>query len=271
MPELPEVETVVRGLAGSITGRRITKVELKRKDLRFPFSKDFAQQVTGAQIEQITRRAKYLLFRLDNGRTLLAHLGMSGSFSVSVPRAAKTHDHVIFTLDDKRVLIYNDPRRFGIMDIVKTSELAKHELLYHLGPEPFSEGFNASYLKQALQSRTGAIKPVLMDQKLVVGVGNIYASEALFLAKIDPQKSAPKVAPKAALLVKSIRKVLKDAIESGGSSLRDFVHISGDSGYFQHKFNVYDREGEPCFACKTPIQSIRQAGRATFYCPKCQD
>lgn len=270
MPELPEVETVVRALSQSVTGSRISGVELRRKDLRIPFPKDFSLIVSGSVIEAVTRRAKYLLFSLDNDHAILAHLGMSGSFSVNAKHTPTAHDHVIFTLSDKRKIIYNDPRRFGLMTLVKKSEYADHKLLVDLGPEPFSDEFNASYLEAALASRKAPIKPVIMDQNLVVGVGNIYASEALFLAGIDPRKPAADKASKAGLLVKSIRKVLADAIESGGSSLRDFVHISGESGYFQHKFNVYGREGEPCFTCKNPILSIRQAGRATFLCSNCQ-
>ncbi len=270
MPELPEVETVVRGLAASITGSRIAGVQLRRKDLRIPFPKDFAKIITGARIMQLSRRAKYLIFTLDNKTSIIAHLGMSGSFSVSAPRKPKTHDHVIFTLDDGRTVIYNDPRRFGVMTLCKSDELENHPLLRSLGPEPFSKEFNAAYLKAALQARKGAVKPVLMDQKLVVGVGNIYASEALFLSGINPCEPAPEAAPKAALLIKSIRKVLADAIESGGSTLRDFANASGEAGYFQHHFNVYDREGESCFKCGKEIIATRQAGRSTFYCKHCQ-
>ena len=270
MPELPEVETVMRGLAASVTGRRIASVQLGRKDLRIPFPKDFANIIRGARIAQLSRRAKYLIFTLDNGMSIIAHLGMSGSFSVSAPRKPKAHDHVIITLDDGRTVIYNDPRRFGVMTLCKTTALEKHALLSSLGPEPFSKAFNANYLASQLVRRTGAIKPVLMDQKLVVGVGNIYASEALFLAGIDPRKPAARAAPKATLLITCIRKVLADAIESGGSTLRDFANASGEAGYFQHKFNVYGREGEPCFACQSPIRILRQAGRSSFCCPRCQ-
>jgi len=272
MPELPEVETVVRGLAASITGSKIAGVLLRRKDLRTSFPKDFARIVQGARITQVARRAKYLIFTLDNGHSILAHLGMSGRFSVlpKLPPKYETHDHVVFTLADKRVLIYNDPRRFGVMTHTKTDSIMQHALLKNLGCEPFSDEFTASALKAQLLRRKGPVKPVLMDQKLVVGVGNIYASEALFLAGIDPQKPASAIASKAPLIIKSIRKVLADAIESGGSSLRDFVHISGEAGYFQHRFNVYERAGEPCLSCKTPIETIRQAGRSTFYCRRCQ-
>ena len=272
MPELPEVETVVRGLSASITGQRVVRVTLNRADLRFPFPVDFAKNLAGCRIEAITRRAKYLLFALDNGHTMIAHLGMSGGFSVvdTLSKPPKKHDHVVFSLGDGRTLIYNDPRRFGIMDMASSDALAQHELLYHLGPEPFSKAFSVAYLRAKLLRRNGPVKPVLMDQQLVVGVGNIYASEALFLAGIDPRKPASSVADKASLIIKSIRKVLRDAIESGGSSLRDFVNISGDAGYFQHRFNVYERAGDLCFSCGSTIASMRQAGRSTFFCPACQ-
>lgn len=272
MPELPEVETVVRGLQQSVAGSSIARVELRRRDLRTPFPKDFAKQVEGAAITAVTRRAKYLVFTLSNQRSILAHLGMSGRFSVVAARPKKfaAHDHVVISLGDGRTLIYNDARRFGVMDVVKTSDLKMHELLYHLGPEPLEEEFNAKYLKEKLQKRKGPIKPVLMDQELVVGVGNIYASEALFLAKIHPETPAHKASARAGDLVKSIRKVLASAIDSGGSSLRDFLHISGEAGYFQHRFNVYERRGEPCFRCGEPIRMTRQAGRSTFFCAACQ-
>ena len=272
MPELPEVETVCRGLQLALAGARIELVMLRRGDLRTPFADDFMQNLTGRRIESVQRRAKYLLFTLSGGATLIAHLGMSGRFSVEkkLPKSFKTHDHVVWILEDGRGVIYNDPRRFGLMEIAKTKSLSEHPLLAHLGPEPFSKDFSASYLKAALLKRKGPIKPVLMDQSLVVGVGNIYASEALFLAGIHPETPAFKAAPKAALIVKSIRKVLEAAIASGGSSLRDFLHVSGEAGYFQHQFNVYERGSEPCFACQTPLLAIRQAGRSSFYCPSCQ-
>jgi len=272
MPELPEVETVCRGLDAMIKNATITKVTLRRKDLRFPFPPNFAKHVAGRTIKSVTRRAKYLLFALDNGQLMLAHLGMSGRFSVETksPKSLQTHDHVIFSLSDGRSVIYNDPRRFGLMTILSNNELYTHKLLAHLGPEPFSDAFNAKYLASELRKRKGAIKTALMDQTLVVGVGNIYASEALFLARIHPEKPALSVANKADLLIAMIRKVLGAAIESGGSSLRDFLHVSGEAGYFQHQFKVYNREGEPCFVCNIPLRGIRQAGRSTFYCESCQ-
>jgi formamidopyrimidine-DNA glycosylase len=272
MPELPEVETVCRGLSALITGATIKDVTLYRKDLRIPFPKDLSKKLAGRTIKNISRRAKYLLFTLDDESVILAHLGMSGNFSVEkcTPKQLKKHDHLILTLTDKRVVIYNDPRRFGLITWAAAKDIANHPLLAHLGPEPFSKDFSAKYLKAALLSRKAPIKPALMDQELVVGVGNIYASEALFLAGINPEKPAHLAAKKADILVKVIQQVLGAAIESGGSSLRDFLQVSGETGYFQHTFQVYERAGEPCFSCHSPIQATRQAGRSTFYCKRCQ-
>lgn len=272
MPELPEVETVRTGLARAIIDARIDRVTLRRENLRIPFPTDFVRKLTRRSITAIERRAKYLLFSLDSGDVILSHLGMSGRFLVEneMPKTLDTHDHVVWSLADGRVVIYNDPRRFGLMTLCTREELSIHPLLAGLGPEPLEREFSTSYLKSKLQTRQAPIKPVLMEQGLVVGVGNIYASEALFLAGIHPMRAASTVAGDAALLVKSIRKVLQDAIASGGSSLKDFMTVSGESGYFQHQFNVYDRAGEPCYRCKTPIMTLRQAGRSTFFCPKCQ-
>lgn len=272
MPELPEVETVRTGLAASITGARITNVQLRRKDLRIPFPKGFAKKLEGARITAITRRAKYLLFALDSGDIVLAHLGMSGKFLVvaKAPKTWDTHDHVVWKLDDGRTVIYNDARRFGLMTLIEGNEATTHKLLASLGPEPLENSFSPAYLRDQLMSKKAPVKPVLMDQALVVGVGNIYASEALFLSRIHPGRAAHTTAKDAEILVKSIRKVLSDAIVSGGSSLRDFVQISGEAGYFQHQFNVYDRQGEPCVSCATPIAAIRQSGRSTYFCPHCQ-
>lgn len=272
MPELPEVETVKRELEAKLTGACIRTVTLRRADLRSPFPKDMGQRLTNRRIERLSRRAKYMLFHLDSRDVLVAHLGMTGRFTLTdaLPKTYDTHDHVAFALKDGRGLVFNDARRFGLMDIVPENALSTHALFADLGPEPLEKSFSLDYLEAALAKRSGPIKPVLMDQKLVVGVGNIYASEALFLAGISPIRKASKAAPRADKLVASVRQVLNAAIESGGSSLRDFVHISGQTGYFQHKFNVYDREGAPCPTCKTPIRGMRQAGRSTYYCPSCQ-
>ena len=272
MPELPEVETVRRALQSSLEGARIQSVKLRRKDLRVPFPPSFTRRLEGRTIQGIERRAKYLLFRLDSEELLITHLGMTGRFSIdaAAPRRYETHDHVIFLLADGRCLRYNDARRFGLMTLAQEAALPGHALLSHLGPEPLQAAFSDAYLAGALAARKGPVKPALMDQALVVGVGNIYASEALFLAKIHPATPARLAAKKAPLLAASIRRVLEAAIASGGSSLRDFVQLSGETGYFQHHFNVYGRKGEPCFACGSPVQKNVQAGRATFFCGSCQ-
>lgn len=272
MPELPEVETVRRGLSATLSGATIAKVTLRRKGLRAPFPERMAEILKGRKIERIGRRAKYLLFQLSGGKVLVAHLGMTGRFMVEkkAPSDYAKHDHVIFQLVDGRVVIYNDARRFGLMTVLEKKRLATHALFRELGVEPLSKSFTTAYLRAALETRHAPIKTVLMDQSIVVGVGNIYASEALFLAKIHPKRKASNVAKQATTLILAIRKVLKLAIASGGSSLRDFVQVSGEAGYFQHRFNVYGRRGKPCFYCGIPLRSIRQAGRSSFFCPQCQ-
>lgn len=273
MPELPEVETVRRGLETALKGAVICKVTLKRKDLRVPFPKNMGKALAGRKITGIKRRAKYLLFYLDSDDVLIAHLGMSGRFFIYQPAQARhngKHDHVIFEFADGRTLIFNDARRFGLMQLAKKSQLKTHPLFKHLGPEPFDKAFSPDYLQAALAKRKTPVKVALMDQELVVGVGNIYASEALFLAHIDPRKPAHKAAKQAKPIIAAIRQVLNDAIASGGSSLRDFLHITGYAGDFQHRFQVYGRAGKPCFICNIPLRNIRQAGRSTFFCAECQ-
>lgn len=270
MPELPEVETTRRGLEQSVKGRKIVAVTLKRQDIRHPIPSGFAARVEGATIKDIRRRAKYLLIDLDNGESILAHLGMSGSFVVTKSQGylPKTHDHVLFSLSGGRVMVFNDPRRFGVIDLVKTDNV--HPLLKNLGPEPLSKEFSAAYLTSRLLKRKGPIKPALMDQKLVVGVGNIYASESLHLCGISPIMPAQDVAQKAPEMIAAIRETLQAAIRSGGSTLRNYVGAENQAGYFQHHFQVYDRGGEPCLKCGSPIQSMVQAGRATYWCATCQ-
>ncbi len=276
MPELPEVETVRRGLDKALAGATINKVELRRENLRTPFPKDFAKSLTGQKIKSVTRRAKYLLFHLDSDIIMVAHLGMTGRFTVAAPQGKGkkmeflAHDHVVLTLDDGRLIIYNDARRFGLMEICKRKEVQNHKLFRHLAPEPLEGEFTPEYLEKALSKRKTPIKPTIMDQEIVVGVGNIYANEALFLTGISPLKPANEIGKKIPPLIKEIHNVLNAAIKAGGSTLKDFAHVSGESGYFQHNFHVYGRGGKPCSKCKTPIETIRQAGRATFYCPKCQ-
>ncbi len=271
MPELPEVETVRTGLDAALRGKTVARVQLARADLRFPFPPGFAKKLEGSKILRIERRAKYLLFRLSGGGVWLSHLGMSGNFSFQKKaQSPQKHDHVVITFADKTLLVFNDPRRFGFMDFMAEEEVETHKLLAGIGPEPLGNGFSPAYLEEQLSARKTPVKVALMDQSLVAGVGNIYASEALYLAKLDPRLPAHRAAPFSAELVTSIRRALEAAIASGGSSLRDFVHIGGETGYFQHRFQVYGREGEPCFSCTAAIRQLRQGGRATFWCPTCQ-
>lgn len=272
MPELPEVETVRTALEGAIKDAQIKKVTLRRADLRIPFPPDLPVKLAGSTIQRIERRAKYLLIHLDSGDVMIAHLGMTGRFSVEAkaPKTFDAHDHLVIHLDDGRCVIYNDARRFGVITLCASKELVKHPLIEHLGPEPLGKEFTATYLKNALKNRSASIKSAIMDQEVVVGVGNIYASEALFLSGILPDRPANTVLESSALLAKNIKKVLRAALASGGSSLRDFYHVSGETGYFQHQFNVYDRAGEACIRCDSSILSVRIAGRSSFFCPSCQ-
>lgn len=274
MPELPEVETVCRGLEPVLLGQVIVKADVRRKDLRRPFPKGLKTRIKSAQVTHITRRAKYIQIHLNNDYVLVIHLGMSGRI-VFHPRDYKpqTHDHFIMHLRDGQQIVFNDPRRFGIVDLVAVADLESHVLFAHLGPEPLSNGFAGPVLAAALKGKKAAIKQVIMDQTVVVGVGNIYASEALFMAGINPAKAAGKVKPEQAeALVSAIRKVLQKAIKAGGSTLRDHRQANGELGYFQYSFSVYDREGHVCGVCagKQPIKRIIQGGRSTFYCPTCQ-
>lgn len=274
MPELPEVETTRRGLLKAAKDQTITKVLVRRSDLRWPIPARFIQAVEGATITTIRRRAKYLLIDLDNGKTMLVHLGMSGSMVVSAAKMLvfRTHDHVVFFLGNGQHIVFHDPRRFGMMDVLDAGDEKTHALLYNLGPEPLSKGFTPTYLLAQLARRKIAIKPALMDQKLVVGVGNIYASESLFLAKINPyiQSDSIKSVPQAEALIAAIRTTLNAAIKSGGSTLRNYVGAGNERGYFQHRFLVYGRDAKPCFTCATIIETSVQAGRATYWCPACQ-
>lgn len=272
MPELPEVETTRRGLLKAVNGARIVSVKVRRYDLRTPIPKALAKQLAGRTIIDVRRRAKYLLIDLENGQTMLSHLGMSGSFIVVKADGymLKTHDHVLIALENNRLMVFNDPRRFGMMTLVSTSQAAHHPLLKHLGPEPFSKEFSPDYLSAQLTRRTGAIKPVLMDQKLVVGVGNIYASEALHLCGFHPSMPAHKLHKKSTAIIDAIRVTLEAAINSGGSTLRDYVGAQNEGGYFQHHFQVYGRDGQPCFRCSEFIETSTHAGRSTYWCPACQ-
>ena len=279
MPELPEVETVARGLALRMVGKTFAKVEQRRPDLRFPLPVDFARRLPGRGITAIRRRAKYLLIDLDDGQVVLGHLGMSGRMLVSDtrPEALETHDHLVFTLDDGVCVRFNDARRFGMMDLVPLAELDQHKLLRDLGPEPLGNEFNGPTLAAALKGKKTPIKSAILDQKLVVGVGNIYASESLFRAGLSPKRVAATVqGERAERLAASIKQVLTEAIAAGGSSLRDYVQADGELGYFQHQWKVYDREGQPCPGCDCDhartggIRRLAQSGRSTFYCSKRQ-
>lgn len=272
MPELPEVETVRRGLAPHMQGRIITRLVLNRDGLRVPFSADLVQRVQGQKVSALSRRAKYLLFHMGNGAVMIGHLGMSGTM-VLVPEntySARTHDHVLMDLDNGLRLVFNDPRRFGLLVLADENALDAHPLMVHLGPEPLDAGFTPEYLASALKGRKTAIKQAIMDQEVVVGVGNIYACEALFRARIHPQTPAGTLKNPLPALVEAIQQVLNEAIDSGGSTLRDYVRSTGDAGYFQHQFAVYGREKEPCIRCKTPIIRMVQGGRSTYFCNKCQ-
>lgn len=281
MPELPEVETVRRGLAPVMEGQRIARVTLRRAGLRWPFPKDLAGRLTGQRIAHLRRRSKYLLVDLK-GDVMLIHLGMSGRMTVSgAPMgrfhrphgAPQKHDHVIFDLESGARVTLNDPRRFGAVDLFAAPDEAAHPLLRHLGPEPLGNAFNAPDLRQRLSGKRSPIKTALLDQRIVAGLGNIYVCEALFRAGIHPARAAGRISkPRIDALVPIIREVLNVAIEAGGSSLRDHRQASGDLGYFQHQFQVYDREGAPCLTlgCGGHIRRITQSGRSSFYCPRCQ-
>jgi formamidopyrimidine-DNA glycosylase len=267
MPELPEVETTVRGLERVLQGRRIARVELRRADLRYAFPKDLGQRLTGARVTALGRRAKYGLIDTDRGDTMIFHLGMSGSWRIDHPTLEK-HDHLLMETDEGRRLTLNDPRRFGSVDLVPTLELANWPPLMALGPEPFA--LDPRELRRRLSGRTAAIKLLLGDQRIVAGLGNIYVCEALYRAGIHPTRAGGSLSlTRLTRLVAAIGQVLKEAIEAGGSTLKDFISPEGELGYFSKTFAVYDREGKPCH-CGGTVRRIVQGGRSTFYCPKCQ-
>jgi formamidopyrimidine-DNA glycosylase len=281
MPELPEVETVRRGLEPHLVGARLVKVTQNRPDLRFPLPLRFAERLTGAKVERLERRAKYLLAPLDTGETLAAHLGMTGRFTIGDHQPGRFHNqaggvekhtHLVFETDKGRVIAFKDARRFGYMDLLPTATLSEHAWFKGLGPEPLGEGFNAKTLADAMEGKTQSIKATLLDQRIVAGLGNIYVSEALYRAGVDPRRPAGALKPKEiSKLTAAVKVVLQEAIEAGGSTLRDYRSADGELGYFQHRFRVYGREGEPCphAGCGT-IARIVQGGRSTFFCPRCQ-
>ena len=292
MPELPEVETVRRGLQPVMEGYKIVKAQARRKDLRFAFQKDFAARLEGQTVIGLGRRAKYLVADLESGDVLLMHLGMSGSFRVVSDGKAttpgvfhhprheeRTHDHVVFQMSSGPSVIFNDPRRFGYMKVLPRSEMDSEPLLKGLGPEPLGNAFDAAMLAGSCANRKTSLKAALLDQRVVAGLGNIYVCEALFRAHLSPRRLAATLATKkgeptdhAKRLVGAIHAVLNQAIKAGGSSLRDHRQTSGELGYFQHSFQVYDREGQPCrtAGCQGVVRRFVQNGRSTFWCPKCQ-
>ena len=281
MPEMPEVETVRRGLTPHLSGSIVSFVDLRRPNLRFPFPENFEEILIGAKIERIDRRSKYLLFRLSNGYTWMSHLGMTGVWTIGSEGKGK-HDHVYFEFDDGlKTAVYTDHRRFGFMDIFETSNESEQKWLATLGPEPLTEDFTVQVLKSNLHGKRSPIKSALLDQRVVSGLGNIYVSEILFRSKISPIKTAAEVAGKSNRVNTKIQRifentnqVIAEAIMVGGSTISDFRGVSGESdlGYFAQQFRVFNREGEECIKenCKGKILRIVQSGRSTFYCPKCQ-
>jgi len=270
MPELPEVETTVRGLAPVLEGQRIASLELRRADLRRPFAPDLRQRLTGAIVTRVSRRAKYGLIETDRGDTLVFHLGMSGSWRVD-PAEIGPHDHVLIETDAGRRLVLNDPRRFGSLDLLPTAALDRTGPFAGMGPEPLGPGFDGAYLEQALAGRTASIKALLLDQRIVAGLGNIYACEALHLAKISPARAAGRIArPRLDRLAAAVKTVLLAAIRAGGSSLRNYARPDGELGYFSAEWRVYGREWQRCPECGHPIRRRVDNGRSTFFCPKCQ-
>lgn len=282
MPELPEVETVMQGLIPFLHHQKIASITVRSPSLRIPIPKQKLQSLIGIKVTSLIRRAKYILVHFENAKTAIIHLGMTGSFTVYPPAKHKNitldrHDHIVMVTDKNDKIIFRDPRRFGMIDVIKTDALSTYKAIERLGVEPLGDDFNATTLKQKLSSRRIAIKVAIMDQSVVVGVGNIYASEALYLSSIDPTTPANLIDDKKLkILVNNIKKILKAAIESGGSTLRDYRRVGGETGYFQFHFSVYDRAGEACPDCtcslkKTGgIQRIVQGGRSTFYCATLQ-
>lgn len=286
MPELPEVETVRRGLEPALSGARLSRVRANRPDLRFPLPEGFVQRLTGAKILRLDRRAKYLLAPLDRGDTLVMHLGMTGRFEIAAPegsirpgdfarevRPDDKHAHVVFETEEGAVVTYHDPRRFGFMDLIATDRVESHPWFAAMGPEPLGDGFDAKTLVKAFAGRKQGPKTLLLDQRTVAGLGNIYVCEALHRAGVSPFKPSGMIAGKRlGPLTQIIKEVLAEAVEVGGSTLKDFAAADGALGYFQHRFRVYDREGQPCptKGCKGVIAREVQAGRSTFFCPACQ-
>ncbi|MFZ3324486.1 MAG: bifunctional DNA-formamidopyrimidine glycosylase/DNA-(apurinic or apyrimidinic site) lyase [Methylocella sp.] len=285
MPELPEVETVRRGLEPVMVGARLDAVEQRRPDLRFPFPERFTERLTGLRVEALRRRAKYLIAELDGADVLVMHLGMSGSFRIqqargTVPVAGaknSQHDHVAFDLSTGVRIVYNDPRRFGFMQLIPRPEFSAHPLFKNIGIEPLGDEFDGQVLARLLAGKRSSLKAALLDQSLIAGLGNIYVCEALHRAGLSPRRAAASLVrrdgsptKRATLLARVVREVLEEAVAAGGSSLRDHRKTDGALGYFQHSFRVYGREHEPCARCGREVGRITQSGRATFYCGGCQ-
>jgi formamidopyrimidine-DNA glycosylase len=280
MPELPEVETVRRGLAPAMEGKRILRVETRRKDLRFPFPEKFNQRIEGARVTRLGRRAKYLVGELSNGEALIMHLGMTGRFTVSGKKKgefhhaageAEKHDHVVFEMSGGARVVFNDARRFGFMDLWPVDDIDNYAPFSGMGPEPISNEFSGAYLKEAFAGKKTPVKSALLDQNVVAGLGNIYVCEALFRSGISPKKLAGAIRQdKLETLAVEVRKVIEEAIVAGGSTISDFATTSGELGYFQHRFQVYGREGQDCVVCAKPVKRLVQSGRSTFYCGTCQ-
>lgn len=282
MPELPEVETVMRGLAPVMEGFTIERADIRRPDLRWPFPSDFRVRLSGQKVVSLGRRSKYLLAHLGSGETLIVHLGMSGRMQISgVSQGVfyqdhaplEKHDHVVLEMSGGARITFNDPRRFGAMDLARSDALEQHRMLAKIGPEPLGNSFDADYLFRTIKSKRSPIKSVLLDQRVVAGLGNIYVCEALHRAGISPKREAGRLSKvRVDRLVPIIRDVLSEAIQAGGSSLQDHRQADGELGYFQHNFQAYDRENEPCakIDCGGRISRIVQSGRSTFYCAKCQ-
>ncbi len=280
MPELPEVETVRRGLAPLMEGRRIARVEQRRADLRFPLPERFGERLTDARIDRFARKAKFLTAHLSTGEVLIMHLGMTGRFTIGGQRPGAfhysaggitAHDHVVFHMEGGDTVTYNDPRRFGFMELWPEADLSGYPRLAAMGPEPLTNLFSHAYLNQALTGKAAPIKAALLDQKVIAGLGNIYVCEALFRARISPKRLSRSIpGQRAARLALAIDVVIAEAISAGGSSISDFASTDGALGYFQHRFDVYDREGQGCKRCSGTVQRIVQSGRSTYYCPGCQ-
>jgi formamidopyrimidine-DNA glycosylase len=285
MPELPEVETVRRGLLPALQGARLERVQARRPDLRFPLPQGFVQRLTGARVEALDRRAKYLLARLDRGDTLVMHLGMTGRFEIEgsdrsrpgvfrqAASAEDKHAHIVFDTDRGARITFFDARRFGYMDLIPTEALARHPWFEALGPEPLGPDFDADHLERAFEGKLQNVKATLLDQRIVAGLGNIYVCEALYRARISPVTPAGRISRmRLERLAGAVREVLAEAIEAGGSTLRDYAGADGALGYFQHAFRVYGREGEGCVSpdCRGVVRRTVQAGRSTFHCPSCQ-